>query len=64
MNRLRFGIGRPANHRDVMSYVLDDFDVDEMPLVQSSIDECVDMLVKQYDLVEQLYRQKDDRTKG
>ena len=65
MNRLRFGIGRPASHGDVTSYVLDDFDVAEMPLVLSTIDSCVDILLKQYNLVEQLDRQlKDDRTKG
>lgn len=65
MCRLRFGIGRPADGRDVTSYVLDDFDATEMPLVLSTIDECVAMLVKQYNLTEQLdKRQKDDRTKG
>jgi len=62
MNRLRFGIGRPADYRDVSSYVLDDFDAAEMPLVLSTIDDCVDILVKQYNLVEQL--EKNDRTKG
>lgn len=65
MDRLRFGIGRPASHGDVTPYVLDDFDTAEMPLVLSTIENCVDTLVKQYGLVEQLKReQKDDRTKG
>ena len=65
MNRLRFGIGRPTSHRDVTSYVLDDFDVAEMPLVTSTINSCVDMLVKQYNLEELLHRQQEDeRTKG
>ena len=59
---MRFGIGRPASHADVSSYVLDDFDAAEMPLVLSTIDDCVDLLVKQYNLVEQL--EKNNRTKG
>ena len=65
MNRLRFGIGRPAGHGDVTSYVLDDFDAAEVPLLLSTVDSCIEMLVKQYDLVEQLDReQKGDATQG
>ena len=65
MNRLRFGIGRPASHGDASSYVLDDFDATEVPLLLSTINNCIEMLVKQYNLVEQVDReQKDDRTKG
>ena len=65
MDRLRFGIGRPAGHRDVTSYVLDDFDAGEMPVVQDTIDSCVDILIKRYNLSELLSReQKNDRTKG
>ena len=65
MDRLRFGIGRPASHRDVTSYVLDDFDVGEMPIVLDTIDNCIDMLIKQYNLSELLSKeQKNDRTKG
>ena len=65
MSRLRFGIGRPTGHGDVTSYVLDDFDATEVPLLLSTVDSCIEMLVKQYNLVEQLDReQKDDTTQG
>ena len=65
MNRLRVGIGRPAGRRDASSYVLDDFDATEVPLLLSTVDSCIEVLVKQYNLVEQLDRElKDDRTKG
>lgn len=65
MNRLRFGIGRPAGHRDATSYVLDDFDAAEVPLLLSTVDSSVEMLVKQYNLIEQLDReQKGDATQG
>ena len=66
MDRLRFGIGRLTSHRDVTSYVLDDFDASEMPIVLDTIDSCVDMLIKQYNLSSELLTrdQKNDRTKG
>jgi len=65
MNRLRVGIGRPTGHREASSYVLDDFDTKEIPLLLSTVDSCIETLVKQCNLFEQLDReQKDDRTKG
>jgi len=68
MHRLRVGIGRPTTQSQVLSYVLDDFEEAEMPLVLSTVDDCVDILVKRYSLVttsdKLLREQKDDRTKG
>jgi len=65
MHRLRVGIGRPTTQSQVLPYVLDDFKESEMPLIMSTVDDCVDILVKRYNLVTKLLReQKDDRTKG
>ncbi|XP_065918359.1 probable peptidyl-tRNA hydrolase [Dysidea avara] len=68
MHRLRVGIGRPTTLSQISPYVLDDFIESEMPLVMSTVDDCVDIIVKRYNLVtatDKLVReQKDDRTKG
>jgi PTH1 family peptidyl-tRNA hydrolase len=39
--RLRFGVGSPAATGDLADYVLEDFSVDEQPVVEQSIDRAV-----------------------
>ena len=45
MPRLRFGIGRPHSRSLVRDYVLEDFDEEEMPLVEATVKSCVELLM-------------------
>jgi peptidyl-tRNA hydrolase, PTH1 family len=42
--RLRFGIGRPPGRKDAAAHVLEDFNQDELPLVEVTLDRAVEAL--------------------
>jgi PTH1 family peptidyl-tRNA hydrolase len=42
--RLRFGIGRPPGRKDAAAHVLEDFNRDELPLVEATLDRAVEAL--------------------
>ena len=54
MKRLRFGIGRPADRSQVVDYVLDDFRSSEIPIVEDTVERCVNVLIEQLKMEPQI----------
>ena len=48
MSRLRFGIGRPADRKQVANYVLSEFDEKEESLVEATIQSSVELLLMKF----------------
>jgi peptidyl-tRNA hydrolase len=48
MSRLKFGIGRPADRKQVANYVLSEFDETESSLVEATIQSSVELLMMKF----------------
>ncbi|PFX15403.1 Sulfotransferase 1C3 [Stylophora pistillata] len=51
LRRVRVGIGRPSKRNNVTEYVLSNFDPSEIPVLERTIEQCCEVLMKELQLL-------------